>query len=60
MLAIVVLASGLYLWLKKRDVPFDEWLAGMQASQEEADAPREPSLASASPLVEVRRGRSHE
>ena len=41
-LAIVVLGSGVYLWLKKRNVTFDQWLAtarGDAASGEATPAP---------------------
>lgn len=36
LLAIVVLGSGLYLWLKRRNVSFEAWLAGAQGERAEA------------------------
>ena len=44
-LAIVVLASGLYLWIKKRNVSFEEWLASMQSRREPDAAVQEPATA---------------
>lgn len=32
-LAVIVLGSGLYLWVKRRNVPFEAWLAGLQAER---------------------------
>ena len=40
-LAIVVLGSGVYLWLKKRNVTFDQWLRDARGD----GAPAEPSPA---------------
>ncbi|HKX30399.1 MAG TPA: PepSY domain-containing protein [Blastocatellia bacterium] len=37
-LAIIVLGSGLYLWLKKRHVSFESWLRSMQAEELEPAA----------------------
>jgi uncharacterized iron-regulated membrane protein len=42
-LAIVVLASGVYLWLKKRNVTFDDWLRDARGDGA-ADAPPSVSL----------------
>lgn len=43
LLAIVVLASGVYLWMEKRDVPFEDWLRRMQGAERRAG--REPTEA---------------
>ena len=37
-LAIVVLVSGLVLWAKRRDRPFEEWLRVLTARSAEATA----------------------
>jgi uncharacterized iron-regulated membrane protein len=37
-LAIVVLGSGLYLWLKKRNLSFEAWLRAMQTEEPEPAA----------------------
>jgi len=40
-LAIVVLGSGIYLWLKTRDIGFESWLRRL-------DEPRHPRIAARS------------
>ena len=35
-IAIYVLGSGLYLWIKRRNVPFETWLAALQSERPEA------------------------
>lgn len=49
-LAIIVLCSGVYLWLKKRNVSFEGWLRQVQADARPATQPAEaaPVLALAS------------
>ena len=46
LLAIVVLGSGVYLWLKKRNVTFDQWL---RMARGDGAARPAPSVAVASP-----------
>lgn len=46
LLAIVVLGSGVYLWLKKRNVTFDQWLATARGDGA-AGSPPEAASASA-------------
>ncbi|MGH7966299.1 MAG: PepSY-associated TM helix domain-containing protein, partial [Candidatus Binatia bacterium] len=36
LLTIIVLGSGLYLWLKRRNVPVEEWLGRIQPEEQEA------------------------
>ena len=37
LLAIVVLGSGVYLWLKKRNVSFETWLQSVQPSAQPSE-----------------------
>jgi len=41
-LSIVVLASGLYLWVKRRGLSFERWLAALQHERAEEALPAEP------------------
>lgn len=48
-LAIVVLGSGLYLWLKRRRLSFEAWLQTLQADEPELAAPAAASRRGGSP-----------
>ena len=53
LLAIVVLGSGVYLWLKKRNVTFDDWLQTAQGDGATEAVPSVTPPASATPTTTV-------
>ncbi len=53
LLAIVVLGSGVYLWLKKRNVTFDDWLQTAQGDDATEAVPSVTPPASATPTTTV-------
>ena len=50
-LAIVVLGSGVYLWLKKRNVTFDQWLRDARGDGAPAEPPPALGLSAPGPTV---------